>query len=207
MVVHACEKKRRWMVRDEKYTKMGFFVYKKFYDMTYRNMRARTYDDFMNSNYFTSFSKFGSYLIDIQAIQPEAFVEFLIKAKVPLNNWQKPFVYEQYIRELNKRETATCAVERNILLMQQWEMENQRPWYEFFREVNTNLAAHWIQSGRISPWVLYTASSAQHLFERFNEEQLALIEKYVDPVFWQRKFDEAPEDLQFVKTLLEEAGL
>ena len=195
------------MVRDEKYTKMGFFVYKKFYDITYRGMKPRTYEDFIDSNYFTSFSKFGSYLIDIQAIKPESFVDFLLKAQVPLKNWQLPFVYEQYIRELNKRETATAAVERNILLMQQWEMENGRPWYEFFREVSTHLATHWIQSGRLSPWVLYTASTSQLLFERFSEEQLSLIEQHVDPRFWQRKFDESPEEVAFVKELLAEAGV
>jgi hypothetical protein len=195
------------MVRDEKYTKMGFFVYKKFYDITYRGMKPRTYEDFIDSNYFTSFSKFGRYLIDIQAIKPEAFVDFLLKAQVPLKNWQLPFVYEQFIRELNKRETATSAVERNILLMQQWEIENGKPWYDFFREVSPHLATHWIQSGRLSPWVLYTATTSQYLFERFTDEQLAIIEKHVDPRFWQRKFDESPEEVAFVKELLAEAGV
>lgn len=195
------------MVRDEKYTKMGFFIYKKFYDLNFRSMKERTYDDFMNSNYFTSFTKFGRYLMDIHAINPEAFVDFLLKAQIPLNKWETPLIYEQYIRELNKRESVSSAVERNLLLMQQWEMDTGNPWYEFFLKVNPNLATQWIRSGRLSPWILYSANTSKNLFERFTDEQLNLIDRNIDPKFWTRKFEESPDDFQFVKSLLEESGL
>lgn len=195
------------MSRDEKYVKMGFFIYQKFYNFAFRTMTPRTYDDFMNSNYFTSFSKFGRYLMDIHAINPEAFVDFLLKAQIPLSKWQMPLIYEQYIRELNKKESVSSAFERNVLLMQQWEMDTGHPWHTFFINVNTNIATSWIQSGRLSPWVLYTASTAHQLFDRFTEEQLQLIERAVEPRFWSRKFDEAKDDVKFVKELLAEAGV
>ncbi len=195
------------MAKDEKFAKMGFYIFQKFYTLNFRSMKTRTYDDFMNSNYYTSFTCFGQYIIDIQAINPEAFVEFLLKAEVPLKNWQLPFVYEQYIRELNKRESAESAFERNVLLMQRWSMDTGNEWYEFFKFVNPNLATQWIQSGRLSPWVLYTASTSSELFNRFSEEQLAMIEKSVEPRFWVRKFEEQPEDVKFIKDLLAEAGV
>jgi hypothetical protein len=207
MLAHACEKKRRWLSRDEKAYKMAFLVFRKFYEVNFRSMKPRTYEDFMTSSHYTAFVKFGKYLLDIQAINPEAFVEFLLKAQVPMKNWTVGFVYEQYVRELNKRESAESAVTRNILLMQQWELDSGVPWYEFFKQVNPNLATTYIRSGRLSPWVLYTANTAHSLLERLSDEQLKMIETYVDPRFWHRKFAEHPEEMAFIKEILSEAGI
>jgi hypothetical protein len=207
MLAHACEKKRRWLSRDEKCYKMAFLTFRKFYDVNFRSMRPRIYEDFMTSSHFTAFVKFGKYLLEIQAINPDAFVEFLLKVQVPMKNWTVGFVYEQYIRELNKRESVENAVERNILLMQQWEMDSGLPWTEFFKHVSTNKATAYIRSGRLSPWVLYTASTSHELLTRLSEEQMTMIEQYVDPRFWQRKFTEQPDDTKFIKELLLEAGI
>lgn len=182
-------------------------MFRKFYDVNFRSMKSRTYEDFMKSSHFAAFVKFSRYLLDINAINPEAFLDFLLRAQVPMKNWTLPFIYEQYIRELNKKETAEAAVERNILLMQQWEMASGLPWNEFFKQVSPNLATSYIRSGRLSPWVLYTASTSHELLTRFSDEQLKMIEQYVDPRFWQRKFLENPEDVEFIKELLKEAGV
>lgn len=186
---------------------MGFIVFKKYYDVNVRNARARTFEDFMESSYYLSFTKFAKYLLDINAINPEAFVEFLIRAQVPLKNWEKPFVYEQFIRELNKREPADAAFERNVLLMQQWSMDTGEDWFNFFKMVSPGLATKWIQGGRLSPWVLYAASTSSQLFERLSEEQMKLIENAVEPRFWSRKFEEQAEDFKFIKDLLTEVGV
>lgn len=207
LISHVCEKKRRWLNKDDRYARMGFMAYKKFYDMTYRNAKPRQYSDFMESSHYTSFVRFGRYLIEIQALNPEAFVEFLLKAEVPMKNWELPFVYEQFVRELNKKEPAESAFERNVLLMQQWEMDTDEPWYDFFKKVNTNEATALIRAGRLSPWVLYIADTAPELLNRMTEEQLKMIEQYVNPTFWERKFAQHPEDVKFIRDLLTEAGV
>jgi hypothetical protein len=204
---HICEKKRRWLNKDEKYVRMGFMVFRKFYEVSFRKKDARTYMDFMDSPHYTSFVRFGRYLHEIQALNPESFVEFLLKAEVPMKNWETEFVYEQFVRELAKKEPADAAFERNILLMKQWENDTDEPWYDFFRKVNTNTATQLIRAGRLSPWILYTAESAFELLERMTEEQMALIEQYVTPVFWERKFASQPEDVAFIRELLKEAGV
>lgn len=207
LLSHACEKKRRWLSKDDKHNKVGFMVFHKFYAMSIKSAKPRTYEDFMNSKFYNTFVSFGKYLMDIQAINPEGFVEFLIKATVPVSKWQLPFLYEQYIRELNKKETALAAVERNILLMEQWSRDTDEPWYDFFGKVNTNVATQWIRSGRLSPWVLYTADTAVELFERLTDEQIKLIEGYVNPLFWQRKLADNPKDVELIRQILSEAKL
>jgi hypothetical protein len=175
--------------------------------MNYRSAKPKTYQEFMDSSHYNAFVKFGKYMIDINAINTEAFVEFLLRAKIPIKDWDKPIVYEQYIRELNKKEPADSAFERNVLLMQQWSMDTGEEWSDFFKKVSPNLATQWIKGGRVSPWVLYAASTSQDLFDRLSDEQLKMIERAVDPKFWSRKFEQCREDYDFIRDLLTQAGI
>jgi hypothetical protein len=207
LFAHMCDKKYRSLNRDEKYVKLGFMVYCRFYELSYQSSKPRTYDHFMESRFYTSFTKFGRYLLHINAINPTEFIDFVIKAGLPINRWESSMVYETYIRELNKKETASAAVERNILLMQQWATDTNEPWCDFFRKISPSLATLYIRSGRISPWVLYTASSSGALLDRLSNEQHDLIKDYVDPKFWKIKFERHRDDVSFLKQLLEEAGV
>ena len=202
-----CEQKRRWLDQDLKPVKLGFTVFKRFHDVNYRGRKEKTYEEFMHSQFYTSFVKFGRYLLNLNAINPKEFIEFLIKTEVKLAKWESPVVYETYVRELNKKETPEAAVERNFLLMQQWANDTGEEWTSFFRKINPNLATQWIRSGRISPWILFTASSASDLFSRLSEEQLALVQKNIDPDFWEIKLRKSKEDVEAIREELDRAGL
>lgn len=202
-----CEQKRRYLRKDEKTVKLGFWVYCKFYELNYRGQKPRTYEQFMKSQFYIAFTEFGKYLHDINAVNPQAFTEFLMKTGVPIDKWRQPVVYETYMRELAKKETASAALERNFLLMQQWSVNTGEEWTDFFRKVAPAQATLWIKSGRISPWVLYTAPSAVELMARMSPEQMQLIETAVDPRFWAAKLDTHKEEVESIREELEAVGL
>lgn len=206
LIRHDCKIKNRVMAKDEKVQRHAFNFYSKFFEKNFRK-KVSDYMVFVKSRYYESFVKFAKYTLDVQAIHPEAFMEFLIKAKVPIDKWTQDFVYEQYVRELNKKETPDAAVERTILLFQQWEQSSGEPWYDFFRKIHPNIAVNYIRSGRISPWILYSAPSSTELFARMSDEQLTIISKYVDPTFWGYKFSQDKEYSEFITTVLREYGL
>jgi hypothetical protein len=207
LINHACEKRRRWLWQEEKYVKLGFYAYRKFYKTVYINSKKeKTYKDFMNSRYYTGFTKFGRYILDISAVDPEGFIDFVIKLNVKLTDWTAEHVYETYIRELNKKESPDRAVERNILLMIQWSKDNNEPWNDFFRKVNPQLATRWIKMGRISPWLLYTGFGSD-LFSRMSDEQLNLVKDVIDPVFWSKKVAINKNDVDYIKNILKSAGV
>lgn len=194
------------MAKDEKINRTAFILYSKFFEISMRK-NDKTYYDFITSKYFDGFMKFGKYVIDIQAIRPDEFMKFLIKASVKFDDWTRDFIYDQYVRELNKKETPDAAVERTILLFQQWEQDSGKPWNDFFREIHPNQAVGYIKSGRISPWVLYSAPSAIALLERMSDEQVSIVEKSVDPRFWSYKFEQEEKYVSFIRSLLTEYGL
>lgn len=207
LAVHLCEPKRRWINRDEKYVRLGFLAYNRFYEITQGATKPKTYEHFSKSNYYTAFTKFGRYILDINAIDPEKFIDFVITTSVPLDKWTSDAVYETYIRELNKKETAERAVERGILLMQQWSREHDRPYNVFFREISRPRLIHWIKSGRISPWIIFNCDSGDASIAAMTDHEQSMIMAYLEPTFWQRKFSTRQDDVEFVKMVLKEAGL
>jgi len=207
LAVHLCEQKRRWLNKDSKYVRLGLLAYNRFYELTQGATKEKTYEQFAKSNYYTAFTKFGRHILEISAIDPEKFIDFVIRNSVKLDKWCSDSVYETYIRELNKKETAERAVERGILLMEQWSRENDRPYNVFFREISKPRLIHWVKSGRISPWIIFNCSSGSAAIDALSNQEQNLIMEYLEPTFWTRKFSTRKEDVDFVQMVLKEAGL
>jgi hypothetical protein len=165
------------------------------------------YRNFIDSNYYNAFVKFGKHICDLNAIQPAKFIDYVIKNSIPIDKWTYDMVYEQYVRELVRQESAEDALERNILLMNEWSMQTGENWTDFFRKVNTNQAVAWIKSGRISPWVIYNVDSSVDFFERCSPEQIAMIKSFASPGPWKIKFNKNRESCDFIRNTLRENGM
>jgi hypothetical protein len=211
LINHNCEKKRRWFQKDEPHARFGFIAWSRFYELNKQFGQKKefknSYKNFINSRYYTDFMKFGIHIRDLNAIEPAKFIDYVIKNNLPIKKWTHDFVYEQYVRELTRQETAENALERNILLMNEWSMQNSEPWFEFFRKVNTNQAVSWIKSGRISPWVLYNVDSAVQFFERCTPEQLGIIKSCAPPGPWKIRFNKNAESCAFIRNTLKRNGM
>lgn len=204
---HMCAQKQRYLDRDEKHVKLAFMIFRRFWALNYKSAKEKSYDDFSKSQFYTAFVKFARYLLDINAVNPNGFVEFILKMGLPIDKWHSPVVYDTYLRELVKRETAQAALERNFLLMEHWAADTGEAWTDFFRRVEPGRAVLWIRSGRISPWVMYTADSADDLFGRFTPEQMSLVQEALDPVFWSAKLDQNADEVAAIRATLKEIGL
>ena len=205
--VHMCVKKKRWAERDTIGSRIGFRVFQRFYELTTQSKKPKTQEDFIESKFYADFVKFGRHLVRLNPINADAFIDFVIKNGVKLSQWGEDFVYDTFLEDFMKTESAEAALERTILEMQDWATENKKEYFNFFREVNANEATFLIRAGRISPWVLYLAPSADELFTRLSYEQGKIINTVIDPARWQARFMLKKDDVKFVTTILEEAGL
>lgn len=209
LINHSCEKKRRWFKRDEPANRLAFMAWFRFYELNDFNgqKKSTSYMDFVYSPYYTAFVKFGKHIIDINASEPAKFIDFVLKNNLPIDKWTYDFVYEQYIRELIKKETPEQALERMILLMQQWSMQTDERWQDFFRKINTNLAIQWIRAGRISPWLLYNLDSALDMIDRCTPEQQRMIGEFAPVGPWKLRFKKNTEAIEWIKTTMKQAGV
>ena len=207
LMVHVCEPKRRYMNKNEKYSRLAFYAFNRFYEMTQAVGKPIEFDMFAKSKFYLGFTKFGKHIININAINPEEYIDFVIRNSVKLDKWTSDSVYDTYIQELNRKESADRAVERSILLMQKWGEEYDRPFNTFFKEVSKPLAIHYIKSGRLSPLVIFNSDNGAELIDSFSDHELTLINENLEPAFWTRKFNARAEDVQFVKMILKKAGI
>ena len=78
---------------------------------------------------------------------------------------------------------------------------------DYFRYGNTNRVCYHINTGRISPWIIYNCVSGIEFLETLNEEQIQIILSSIDPDYWQQRFKDYLADAEWVKDILAKAGL
>ena len=204
---HLCDLKRRFLQRDDKSTKVAFAAYERFYIRSMNRRKPVTCDEFDRSQFYAAFIRFARYIIELGAISPMQFVDFLLRIETPIDRWTDPVIYATYIRELNKNESPAKAIERNFMVMEQWSIETGEDWRDFFRKVAPSLATLWIRNGKISPWLLCTASSAWSLLDRLNTEQVNIVNEAINADYWAAKMDRHQEAVAVIRHTLAENGI
>ncbi len=207
LLVHMCEKKRRYVAKNEKHVTVGFSAYNKFYQFVQKNQDNKSYDEFAQSPYYNAFVKFGSFISNINPLYPEKYIDWTIKSGVKLDHWCKEELYEKYVLELIKEENVETALERSIKTMTKWAESHNSVWNHYFNYVSTNRAVYDIKDGKISPWLLLNCESGKNLLNNLLDDQLSSISNIIDPIFWSKKFKQNKADLELVKQIVKESML
>lgn len=204
---HMCVKKRRHMESNSAGSRLGLRTFQKFYERNTQSKGIKTLDDFINSPYYIDFVKFGNHLALLKPVHIEKFIDFVITAGLKIKDWTKDGVYDLYIEDLIKREPAVSATERTILEITEWCEKNKVAFNDFFNEISANEAAYLIKTGKISPWVLYLCESGENLMNRFNDDHAKMIGGVIEPGAWMKKFRKNEEDVEYIRNILQQAGL
>jgi hypothetical protein len=204
---HMCVKKRRYIDIDTAGSRIGFTAFRRFYELSAQSKSAKTKEDFIASPYYIDFAKFGNFLAVLKPVHLEQYIDFVIRHGVKLKDWTKDFVYELYIVDLLKKEPAASATDRTITEIMSWSEKNNIPFCEFFLKISPNEAVSIIRTGRLSPWVLYLATTSNTLMNKFTEDHMKFIGEMIDVGFWSRKLRKEVEDVDYIKSLLEQLGL
>jgi len=207
LVAHMCERKRRSLQRDEKRVQAGYMAFNRFWQLTQRANKIKTYDEFADSSYYNAFVKFGSFLNNVNPLYPEKFVDWVIKSGVKLDHWCRDELYEKYLFETIKSEPVESAVQRSLQTMMEWADENRAVFAHYFNYVSLNRAVHDILNGHISPWIILNTQSGYKMINMMSDEQLNMIAPAFDVPYWQRKFKDQPADVALVKEICKEVNI
>lgn len=210
LAAHLCEQKRRWQQQNETGVQFGLRAYLRFYEMTQGSAKLKSYEDFVESPYYNAFVKFGRYCQSIHCVNFISFTEWLLKNNKKLDHWCKDSLYEEWLYEYLRRESVQDALERALKEMQNYADTNpdlKNGFVDYFKYANANRILHHIASGRISPWVVYNATTGVAWLESLDESQVLLIIRWIDPDYWQKKFQDYMADTEWVKDILQKAGL
>jgi len=208
LFVHVCEQKRRALARSEKHVLLAFETFQKFYKQAQPNSKhEKTYEDFCKSPYYNSFIKFGSFVSNVNPLYPERFINYIVTSGVKLDHWCRDELYEQYVRDLIRKESVETALQRSIQTMMDWADTHNSVWNHYFLYVSLSRACYDIKDGKISPWLILNSSSGKTMLNKFSDEQLEHIQGIIDPPFWVSKFKKMPSDVMLVKEVVKESNI
>ena len=210
LAVHLCEQKRRWQQEKEVPVQLGLKAYLRFYEVTQGSARLKSYADFVSSPYYNAFVKHGRYCQSIRCINFTNFLDWLLRNNKKIDHWCKDSLYVEWMAEYLRKEAVQDALERALKEMQDYaddHPELKNGFTDYFRYGNTNRICHHISTGRISPWIVYNCTSGVEFLGSLSEEQVGMIMPWIDPDYWQRKFVDYLADAEWVKDILEKAGL
>lgn len=208
--VHLCEQKRRWQQEKEVGVQLGLKAYLRFYEYSQGSAKLKSYEDFVKSPYYNAFVKFGRYTQGIRCINVTNYLDWLLKNNKKIDNWCSDKLYEEWLPDYIRREAVQDALERALKEMQDYadtHPDLKNGFTDYFRYGNSNRVVHHITTGRISPWVVFNCTSGVEFLDGLTEEQIAIVLPWIDPGFWQQKFKDYLADAEWVKDILQKAGL
>ena len=207
--VHLCEPKRRYQEQNEAGVRLGFYAYSKFYEQTQGSARLKTFDDFAESQYYRAFTRWGRYCVDIRAINPEAFLAWLLRNNKKIDGWCSDKIYTEYLVQYLPREHVQDALRRAVEEMQSYcdDHSDIAGIGHYFLYANSNKVCYHISTGRISAWVVYNCNSGIEFLEKLQPEQTSIVLPWIDPDTWQKIFRERPADVEWARHILQQAGL
>ena len=206
-LAHMCPKKRRWADKGLSHVRLGFRVYQKFYEMTTFSANIKSMEEFVYSPYYEGFIKFGRSCQINEYLNPTKYAEWLIIKSKKLDDWTKDNIYNEFLKEYVKKEPGVRALERNIIYLSKWEIETKVSWHDYFRKVSTPRALYDIKAAKISPWLLYLSESGVDLLRRLSDEQITIINPFIDTKFWMGIFSSNKEETKLVKEICCHAGI
>jgi hypothetical protein len=210
LAAHLCEQKRRWQQEKETGVQLGLKAYLRFYEITQGSAKLKSYEDFVASPYYNAFVKYGRYCQSIRCINFTNYLDWLLRNNKKIDNWCSDKLYTEWLPEYLKKEAIQDALERALTEMTDYADDNpdlKNGFTDYFRYASSNRICHHISTGRISPWIVYNCDSGVEFLDRLSEEQIAIVLPWIDPESWQRRFKDYMADTEWVKDVLQKAGL
>lgn len=204
---HMCVKKRRMADKDLTHTRLGYRVFQMFYELNTSASKPKSQEDFVKSQYYDGFVKFGRSCVTNDYLNPEQFAEWLIKNGKKLADWTKDSLYDEYLLTYVKKEPGMKALERTIMYLSKWADEHNCDWQDYFSKVTTPRAVYDLRSAKVSPWLLYLCETGDELLTRFSDEQVKMIQHIIDATFWMKLFANNKEEVFDVKESCRIAGI
>jgi hypothetical protein len=202
IAAHMCVNKKRYLQKDEQYVKLGLQFFNDWHRIAMGSNSKKDYAAFMKSQYYGAFVRFGLYVLEARVIAPERYLEWVIKHQKPVDIWCKDSVYNAYLAEQSKKETAERALERFVIHAEKWSQRTGSHWSEYWIKAQPHTLVNDIKMGKISPWVFLGYDAARRQLEDLPSELLNDVADTVDLAFWQRKIDLNKPTVKWITEIL-----
>lgn len=209
---HKCVKRDRYEDRDSRPMREAFRIYMQFMELNHFPFKkgVEPLMAFIKSKYFSDFYDFAIYYLNNRDILDiDGFVKSLIVRNRPIMEWSTYKAKDEWILDCIRSESPNAAVSRSVVAMVEWGQNLNLEWNKFFSNVSSARAIAWIESGKISPWIIWLApkESTNKFFKNLSNSEIEYILKYIDPSYFEVKTIKYKKECDEIKSMLREAGL
>lgn len=206
VAVHMCEPKRRRLNRNERGVQLAFQAYIRFYEITQGSARTKSYEDFCDSPYYRAFVKWGHYCYNTHVLNPEQFLEWLLKNNRKIDRWASDTQYNEYLTWYLQNESVEDALARAAEYSMDWAEKNAAAAQDCIRYGNANVTCHAIVTGKLSAWIIYNSNSGRDFLNNLNPVQVSMIWPYIDSDYWRSRFDRYKSDQVYCEEIMNKTG-
>lgn len=212
LLTHPCLIRDRWNSRDTLVFKLALKVWMEF--MTTFNLKyPKEYEPDMafcrNAN-ASGFLKYAEYLM--ASVSPDLhdrLSTFLVSSGIDLYDWTKPETLQKYIMSFNINEDPLEAVMRSIPALHAWAITTGNDWTKFFELCSTQRLLLSIESGVISPYIIYASNTItmERIMTRMTQKEQQYFLQYASPTKWKPMVSLHRQAMRNISSLLKEYGL
>ncbi|HGX4521444.1 hypothetical protein GNZ01_06085 [Escherichia coli] len=209
---HKCIKRDRYEDRQSRQMMEAFRIYMQFMELNKFPFKkgVEPFIAFIKSKYFNDFYNFAQYYLNNRdIINVDEFVKYLIINNKPITEWSTYKAKDEWILKTIRAEHPKEAIARSVISLVEWAENLNVQWNTFFENVSSARAIAWIESGKISPWIIWLApkKSTNKFFKKLSNSEIEYILKYIDPSYFEIKTIKYKKDCDEIKIMLCEAGL
>lgn len=211
ILTHKCIKRDRYNDRESRLMREALRIYILFMKLNHLPMKkdVEPLMHFIQSMYFNDFYDFANYVLNNDILEKERFLSYIMTSGISIQRWTTHAVLEDWVLHVLKTEHPERGVERSIMAIIEWSELTSSNWNTFFDNVSAQRAIAWIESGKISPWLLWTVPPEvlRKLTDRLSDSELDYIVKFIDPTYYQIKsLNPYQVAVQKLKNTLQDAG-
>jgi hypothetical protein len=195
------------MARTQPGNRIGHGAYYEFYKAHYPNKKNTEYTDFIKSNYYSAFVKFGNYCCNLNIQSAVPYVRWLLENKVGIDSWCVDSNYGKFLIQWLRLQHYQDAITRTYAVLEIIGKELNLLPQDVLRYANVNTILARIVAGEITPWILWKTEVGQEFLTRLDEKQAEYVLEYIAPEQWQIKFKRDPETAEAAIKLMNELGV
>jgi hypothetical protein len=179
VLTHNCMYRDRFNSRNTTHVKIAHELWKKInsFPEQYKSIeyfeKNKTYKTLTE---FTKFAEESHYLFICE------YGEWLITNKIVERNWYKHEIYQQFLKQYLLTEHPRDAVLRSIEYI-----SNIHELGNFLKTCQVGKILTYIETGRISPWLIFLADNKDDFLKRLENEKLSYFIKLVNVDVWKSR--------------------
>jgi hypothetical protein len=207
VVTHMCEQRRRFNQKDAPFARFGLEAFFAIQAMFFGNHTKNTEGDFRKSDFYLACMRWGHFVIDVNAMNPKQYLSWLLKMKIPIDQWDKDNIYDCWLQYYVFIEDPWDAFERSVKKMAFWSEEVGKPYEEYFRSAGNARVLTDVRKGWINGWAVFSSKSGREWLNELSQGDLELVWAWLDPSRWKIRLENMEGETTAIKKICNESGL